>query len=142
MTKPEDSNSTFVPRVPEDFDFLKYFLFEQNIAYWIDKLPETLSFEEMVGIRNKAFEYHLDSCDIDIRESWNNGNHLSFDWENASEASLLARELEELVKPLGYEGKVGLGYYHGNSLVLYLDNQEQIKTMPKVPLFYKGFMMK
>ena len=134
------------PTLPDGFMIEDYFAFEQNIVYLIKDLPEGLHPLQYFGIRNKAFEKHLEHCDEKVRESWFDGTHPSLDWEAAEDADPIANDLLEILRPIGVE-KVGIGFYHGNTIVLFPTFSESDFSLTKaqgkrLPWFYKGFMIR
>ncbi|MCL4302791.1 MAG: hypothetical protein KJ077_44295 [Anaerolineae bacterium] len=139
----------FKPEPPEGFKIDDFFVFEKNIAYQVVDLPKGLNPLEFAGIRDKVFQKHLEYCDKEVRDSWQNGTHLSLEWKNGEAASLIAVELREILKPLGYVEAVGVGYYHGNTIVLFPVLPEGFQDFNitellgnKFPWFYKGFTIR
>lgn len=107
-----DDKQLFKLEPPEGFEIDDYFVFEKSIVYQVMDLPQNLNSLEFAWIREKVFKKHLEFCDKEIRDSWQNQTHLSLDWENGEAAGLIANELLEILKPLGYINEVGVGYFH------------------------------
>ena len=144
-----DDKQFFKLEPPEGFEIDDYFLFEKNIVYQVMDLPQNLNSLEFAGIREKVFEKHLELCEKEIRDSWQNQTHLSLDWENGEAAGLIANELLEILKPLGYINEVGVGFFHGNTIVFFPEFAEDFEEINvrnlrgnKLPWFYKGFMIR
>ena len=101
--------------------------------------------EELAQLQEKLWRRHFDLLTTEDKALIESKQHPSQSWKLKDKAGAVVEDLRNQLKGVDFVDNVGLGYHHGDTLVLMvvLNRHVPWRQMRKhVPEFFRGFMVK